>query len=229
MAQETACPGQEIRQELASALAQERIREPRVRMRAEKLLVILEDMAQGRAGPEHMTDLRSVAGSLLDRQDPQGADFGEKTLTLLISQEEIFESHIRTRNCPSGACDMLAPAPCQMACPAGIDVPSYVALIGQGRYEEAVSLIRQDNPFPWVCGLVCTHPFEFVCVRGKVDSPIAIKELKAFAAEKAISEGRYLNPPREPDTGRKVCVRGQARPVSQQPIFLLSRATELRL
>lgn len=208
MVQENTCPVQEIRQEVASALAQERIREPRARMRTEKLLVLLEDIAQGRAGSEHLADLRSVAASLQDGQDSQGSYLGERILALLESCGEIFQSHILSRNCPSGACDMLAPAPCQMACPSGIDVPSYVALIGQGRYEEAVSLIRQDNPFPWVCGLVCTHPCEFVCVRGRVDSPIAIKELKAFAAEKALSEGRYLNPPREADTGRKVCVVG---------------------
>lgn len=208
MTLENTCPVQEILQEVAGNLAQKRIREPRARMRVEKLLVLLEDIAQGRAGSEHLAGLRSVAGSLLDRQDPQAGDIGQRILNQLESWGEAFQSHILSRNCPSGACDMLTPAPCQMACPSGIDVPSYVALIGQGRYEEAVSLIRQDNPFPWICGLVCTHPCEFVCVRGKVDSPIAIRELKAFAAEKALSEGRYLNPPREPDTGHKVCVVG---------------------
>ncbi len=208
MAQESTCPVREIHQEVASALAQESIKEPRARMRAEKLLVLLEDIAQGRAGSEHLADLKDVATSLTERQDAHGADLGQRILSLLESQGEMFQSHILTRNCASGACDMLAPAPCQMACPSGIDVPSYVALIGQGRYQEAVNLIRQDNPFPWVCGLVCTHPCEFVCVRGQVDSPIAIKELKAFAAEKALSEGRYLNPPKEPDTGHMVCVVG---------------------
>ncbi|MDZ7695932.1 MAG: FAD-dependent oxidoreductase [Deltaproteobacteria bacterium] len=73
-------------------------------------------------------------------------------------------------------------APCQLACPAGIDVPSYVALIGQGRYREAVDLIRKDNPFPWVCGLVCTHKCEQACIRGYQDKPIAIMALKGFAA-----------------------------------------------
>ena len=45
-------------------------------------------------------------------------------------------------------------APCQINCPAGIDIPSFIALIGHGRYEEAVDIIRRDNPFPWVCGLI---------------------------------------------------------------------------
>jgi len=229
MVQESTCPVQETRQAVASALGEERVREPRARMRAEKLLVLLEDIAQGRAGSEHLADLSSVAQSLKEWQDPEGASLGGRVLAALESRGEVFRSHIQTRNCPSGECDLLAPAPCQMACPSGIDVPSYVALIGQGRYEEAVSLIREDNPFPWVCGLVCTHPCEFVCVRGKVDSPIAIKELKAFAAEKALSEGRYLNPPKEPDTGHRICVVGAGPAGLTAAYFLALKGHRVRV
>jgi NADH-quinone oxidoreductase subunit F len=88
-------------------------------------------------------------------------------------------------------------APCQLACPAGIDVPSYVALIGQGRYREAVDLIRKDNPFPWVCGLVCTHRCEQACTRGYQDKPISIMALKGFAAaqvEAMVDETVYRAP-----------------------------------
>jgi len=77
----------------------------------------------------------------------------------------------------------VAPSVSQSACPAGIDVPSYVALIGQGRHEEAVDIIRQDNPFPWVCGLVCPAPCETRCQRSAVDSSISIRALKGFAAK----------------------------------------------
>jgi len=93
----------------------------------------------------------------------------------------------------------LIAAPCQLACPAGIDVPSYVALIGHGRYREAVELIRKDNPFPWVCGLICPHPCEQACVRGFQDKPIAIRALKGFAAayvDKMIDETVYRPPDR---------------------------------
>lgn len=202
------CPVHELRTKVAFALVEERVREPRARMRVEKALVLLDDVAQGRASAEHVFSLKSIAQSLKEWPDSAGASVGDEILTTLSSAEETFWSHIESQNCPSGDCDLLAPAPCQMACPSGIDVPSYIALIGEGKYEEAVALIRQDNPFPWICGLVCTHPCEFVCVRGKVDSPIAIKDLKAFAAERALSEGRYVNPPKEPDTGHKVCVIG---------------------
>lgn len=208
MVQDVPCPVNQSRQDVASALRQGFVREPRARMRAEKALVLLEDMAGGRAGPEHLRDLESVIQGLLQWPDEAGRALGERLRSALVDFGEVFQSHIETRNCPSGECELLAPAPCQMACPSGIDVPSYIALIGQGRYAEAVTLIRQDNPFPWVCGLVCTHPCEFVCVRGQVDDPIAIKALKAFAAEKALAEGRYRNPSPEPDTGHRVCVVG---------------------
>ncbi len=78
-------------------------------------------------------------------------------------------------------------APCTLACPAWVDVQGYVALISQGRFKEAVELIRQTNPFPAICGRVCTHPCEGVCNRGKLDEPIAIRDLKRFASDYEMS------------------------------------------
>ncbi|HDN68570.1 MAG TPA: FAD-dependent oxidoreductase, partial [Methanomicrobia archaeon] len=73
--------------------------------------------------------------------------------------------------------------PCRLGCPAGVNVQGYVALIAEGRHEEAVDLIREVNPFPAVCGYVCPHPCEEVCNRAEVDEPIAIADLKRFAAD----------------------------------------------
>ncbi|HMA67781.1 MAG TPA: NAD(P)-binding protein, partial [Desulfosalsimonadaceae bacterium] len=139
---------------------------------------------------------------------PECRRLGKEVSKQVQENREVFESHIQTHTCPTGHCPMLTPAPCQMACPAGIDIPTYLMMISQGRYAEAVAVIRKDNPFPWVCGLVCTHPCEFMCVRGRIDSPIAIMDLKGFAAEKAMSAREYENPEKMPDNGRKVCVIG---------------------
>ncbi len=73
--------------------------------------------------------------------------------------------------------------PCRAACPAGVNVQGYVQLIKKGDFLGAWSLIYQDNPFPAVCGLVCAHPCENRCHRGRLDTPVGIKNLKLVAAE----------------------------------------------
>lgn len=80
-------------------------------------------------------------------------------------------------------------APCQLNCPAEIDIPSYIALIGLGRYDEAIEVIRQDNPFPWVCGLVCPNPCESWCQRRYLDKALCIKDLKGLAARMVMEKG----------------------------------------
>ena len=74
-------------------------------------------------------------------------------------------------------------APCQTACPAGTDAGRYVGLIAEGRYEDAYAVAAEVNPFPSVCGWICTAPCEAACRRGTLDEPIAIRTLKRFAAE----------------------------------------------
>ncbi|MGD0862798.1 MAG: FAD-dependent oxidoreductase [Candidatus Limnocylindrales bacterium] len=74
-------------------------------------------------------------------------------------------------------------APCQEACPAGTDAGRYVGLIARGRYDEAYEVAAEVNPFPSVCGWICTAPCETACRRGSLDEPIAIRRLKRFAAE----------------------------------------------
>ncbi len=80
--------------------------------------------------------------------------------------------------------DTLAPAaPCQGACPAGTDAGRYVGLVAQGRYDDAYAVAAEVNPFPSVCGWICTAPCESACRRGILDEPIAIRTLKRFAVE----------------------------------------------
>lgn len=195
---------------------------PRCRQRTEELLKLLEDVSWGRGGREHYKAMEVLAQALVDEgPDKVCIETGQMVLSALRDHREVFTSHIETEICPTGECVKLAPAPCQTACPAGIDVPSYVTLIGLGRDAEAVELIREDNPFPWVCGLVCTNPCEFMCVRGRMDTPISIKYLKGFAAERAMSEMRYQNPPKAADNGRKVCIIG-AGPAGMTAAYYLS-------
>lgn len=75
------------------------------------------------------------------------------------------------------------PAPCQAACPAGTDAGRYVGLVAQGRFDDAYAVAAEVNPFPSVCGWICTAPCEAVCRRGVLDEPISIRAIKRFAAE----------------------------------------------
>ena len=117
------------------------------------------------------------------------------------------------RRCPTGAIkvkpagDCKYVAPCQNTCPAGINVPGYVALAGKGDYEGAYRLIRRDNPFPSVCGRVCTHPCESACNRGGYDDSVAIRDVKRFVADKAY-DGKFVKEPVWPKNGKRVAIIG---------------------
>ena len=206
---ETRCPVDRILSEIRSAMESGSLNQPRVHRIAEQLEELIADIAWGRAGHDHLTAIYELLDEWLGLgEEAAGAALAKQLSAGINTHREVFESHVKTHNCATGDCVKLAPAPCQMTCPAGIDVPTYLALIGQGKDAEAVEVIRRDNPLPWVCGLVCTRPCEFMCVRSRIDTPIAIKTLKAFAAERAMSVGSYVNPPQEPPNGRKVCIIG---------------------
>lgn len=95
---------------------------------------------------------------------------------------------------PSGfAIDKAGTSPCKAACPTHISVQGYVALIANGKYAEALKLIKQEQPFPSVCGRVCNHPCEDACMRNNVDMAIDIMHLKRFVADLDLrSETRYI-------------------------------------
>jgi heterodisulfide reductase subunit A len=98
--------------------------------------------------------------------------------------------------------------PCRSTCPAGVNAQGYIALISQGRFKEALGVLRRTMPFAGVCGRVCTHPCESECERGKVDEPIAIRYLKRFMADYEIKNGRDKVEPLPITKKEKVAVIG---------------------
>jgi NADPH-dependent glutamate synthase beta subunit-like oxidoreductase len=206
---ENTCPVSDLIGKLAAAVDSGRLTNPRDRRRAEDVLRLLRDVAWGGADKQHTLAIESLA-SKLEREGKSESSIqaGKLVGSMLARHREVFASHIDIHNCATGDCVKLAPAPCQMTCPAGLDIPTYLTLIGMGRDAEAVEVIRNDCPFPWVCGLVCTRPCELMCVRGRIDTPVSIKTLKGFAAGRAMSQGSYKNPPKAPDKNKKVCVVG---------------------
>lgn len=98
--------------------------------------------------------------------------------------------------------------PCEAACPAGVKIQDYISLIAQGRYLEAIAVIRERMPFPSVCGRLCYHPCEGECNRGLVDEPVAIMYLKRFAADYEFKMRPPLPAPPEVTKPERVAIIG---------------------
>ena len=170
---------------------------------------LLAEIAGGEATGDTLEELKTVCERLKLKG---GCQLGRQAVNPILTSLQFFpdeyQMHTDNKTCPARVCPKLLPAPCHMACPAGIDIPSYMALVGQGRFLEALEVIRQDNPFPWVCGLICPHPCERACVRGHLDEPLNIKYLKAFVADWATNHGEYLPLKPAASNGRKVAIIG---------------------
>jgi NADH-quinone oxidoreductase subunit F len=154
------------------------------RIGTRQMLNILTRITQGQGRMEDLDRLERIA---LQVKSTSLCGLGQTcpnpVLSTLRHFREEYEIHIKEKRCPAGVCEALVLSPCQHACPAGIDVPAYVAFIAQGDYEQAADVIRQRNPFPGICGRICHHPCEGKCRRGEVDEPISIRYLKRYAAD----------------------------------------------
>jgi len=96
--------------------------------------------------------------------------------------------------------------PCQAACPIQVDARGYIALISEGKFDEALALVREKNPFPGITGRICSRPCEKVCRRGDVDQPVAIDLLKRFLADREVQFKMDITP--EEEKGERVAIVG---------------------
>lgn len=99
-------------------------------------------------------------------------------------------------------------SPCKTACPAHIAVQGYIKLASQGKYMEALELIKKENPFPAVCGRICPHGCESECTRSEIDEPIAIDEIKKFIADQELDSDKRFIPERRHEYGKKIGIVG---------------------
>jgi NADH-quinone oxidoreductase subunit F len=106
-------------------------------------------------------------------------------LTTLRYFRDEYLAHVLEKRCPAGVCESLFVAPCAARCPSEVDIPAYLALVAEGRPDDALLSHMDRNPFPSVCARVCPHPCEERCRRETVDSPVAIRAVKRFLVDAA--------------------------------------------
>lgn len=117
--------------------------------------------------------------------------------------------------------------PCSLACPSNIDVQGYIGLIANGRYREALQLIKRDNPFPVAIGRVCPRPCEDACRRNLVDEPVAIDWLKRFVADLDLGAPDSYDPPLAVKTGKKVAIVGAGPAGLSAAYYLVQEGVEV--
>lgn len=165
------------------------------RLGTKRMLEILERITKGE-GREGDIELLEELGQIIKETAVcgLGQTAPNPVLSTIKNFREEYEEHIKYKYCRAGVCSDMFISPCQNACPAGVNVPGYIALIAAGKMREAYNLIRKENPFPAVCGRVCTHPCESKCRRAQLDEPISISDLKRYVADYVLkNEEPYMD------------------------------------
>ena len=168
-----------------------------------QLSKLIETVLDGSADLSTIDIIEKTARTVVNTADCAiGRDAARLVLDGLDGFRDDYEEHILHHRCLAG---LQLPVPCVALCPAGVDVPGYMALVGEGRYADAVRLIRKDNPFPTACAYICEHPCEARCRRNMIDDAINIRGLKRYAVDHA---GDVPQPVCAPSTGKRVAIIG---------------------
>ena len=168
-----------------------------------QLTLLINQVLDGEATMETIAIIEKTARSIVNTADCAiGRDAARLVVEGLEGFRDDYEEHVKHNRCLAG---LQNPVPCVALCPAGVDIPGYMALVGEGRCADAVRLIRKDNPFPTACAYICEHPCESRCRRNMVDDAINIRGLKRAAVDRA---GEVPQPVPTPSTGKRVAVVG---------------------
>lgn len=168
-----------------------------------QLSLLLDQVLSGTATMSTLVTIEKTARTIVNTADCAiGRDAARLVVDGLEGFRDDYEEHILHQRCLAG---LKYPVPCVALCPAGVDIPGYMALVGEGRCADAVRLIRKDNPFPTACAYICEHPCEARCRRNMIDDAINIRGLKRYAVDHA---GEVPQPECAPATGKKVAIVG---------------------
>lgn len=155
--------------------------------------------------PAMLDSMRKKALTIRDTADCAiGWHAAEVFLQGMDTFAKEYESHVNDYRCQPGVSQTV---PCETMCPAHVDVPAYIAMVGEGDYAGAINMIRKDNPFPTACAFVCEHPCETRCRRTLIDAPINIRGIKKFAVDNLAAD-QVATPAAAEATGKKIAIIG---------------------
>lgn len=168
-----------------------------------QLGMLLDQVLDGEASLETIDLIEKTARVITDTADCAiGFSAANMVLKGVTGFRDDYEEHIRYGKCLAS---LEQPVPCVALCPAGVDIPGYIALVSEGNYADAVRLIRKDNPFPTACALVCEHPCEARCRRNMLDTSVNIRGMKLAAVDYA---GKVPAPEKAESTGKRIAIIG---------------------
>ncbi len=193
------------------------------RVGTRRMLEILDRICEGR-GQRGDIDKLEELGAFIKTASlcGLGQTAPNPVLSTIRHFREEYEEHIRDRHCRAGVCAGLVRAPCLSACPAGVDVPGFVSLVGEKRYAEALRLHRERNPFASVCSRVCFHTCEDKCRRASLDEPVAIRAVKRFMVDQEVTIQVPEVRENEVNAARRIAIIG-AGPAGLSCAYFLAR------
>ena len=166
---------------------------------------LLNSVLKGEGSSETLEKMKSMCVMIAQSSDcAVGVVAANLVLDSLSEFADEYESHINNRRCVENT---IQTVPCITLCPAHVNVPGYIALIKAGRYADAINLIRDKNPFPTACAMVCEHPCENKCRRAIIDEAINIRGLKKFAVDQQNAR-EVATPKANVKTGKKIAIVG---------------------
>ena len=175
----------------------------------QRMLEIVTDISQGKGKEGDIELLEELAHVI---QDTTLCGLGQTAPNPLLSTIKYFrdeyEAHIKYKRCPAAVCNEIISSPCKHTCPIDTDAPAYIALIARGKYDDALDVVRDENPLPGICSRVCHHPCESKCRAGDMGEPISIRALKRFVVDYGMQNGSEPLAEPEKKKDQKVAIVG---------------------
>ncbi len=173
------------------------------------LLEILKKITNGKGKESDLQALEELGEAIKDgSMCGLGQTLPNPVLSTLKYFQDEYLEHVKYKRCSALVCKGIISSACQHICPLSQDVPSYIGLIAQGKFDEAVKVVRKENPLPLICGRVCHTPCEEKCVAGEWGDSLSIRGLKRFLADYEMRKGVIVEEKPKEEREEKIAIVG---------------------